>query len=165
MPEPWLWLGHTTNTDMAVRTLIWWPYVLKFDCVSNLNDPSTVGLIKPVLRTLNYSVNTYIHNEEVEPTPGIGEVLDKAVCDPLQQHLQDENIGEDLVCILQHCFDVLPLLDVNVLKCLRRIDAIKLCHFDPRSELRLFICKAHSGVVYSLTCRWQTATPSVVIHS
>lgn len=126
------------------------------------------GVIKSVLKTLNYSVNTYIHNEEVEPTPGIGEVLDKAVCDPLQQHLQNENIGKDLVCILQHYFDGLLLLDVNVLKCLSRKDAIKLFHLDPCSERRLLICKAHSGVVYSLTCRlwsvWQTTPPNVVIH-
>lgn len=70
-------------------------------------------------------MNTYIHNEEVEPTPGIGEVLDKAVRNPLQKHLQNENIGEDLVCILQHYFDGPSLLDVNVLKCLSRTEVIK----------------------------------------
>lgn len=93
--------------------------------MTSFSTPSTGDVIKSVLKTLNYSVNTYIHNEEVEPTPGIGEVLDKAVCDPLQQHLQDENIGEDLVGILQHRFDGPPLLDVNVLKCLSRKDVIK----------------------------------------
>lgn len=78
-----------------------------------------------MVSTSNDCVHTYIYDEEVEPTPGIGEILDKAVCDPLQQHLQDENIGEDLVCILQHRFDGPPLLDVNVLKCLSREDGIK----------------------------------------
>lgn len=87
-------------------------------------------------------MNTYIHDEEVKPTPGIGEVFDKAVCDPFQEHLQDENIGEDLVCVLQHYFDGLSLLDVNVLKCLSRTEAIKsadyviLC-----KEKRPFVCK------------------------
>ena len=45
----------------------------------------------------------------------------------------------------------------------------ELCHFDLCSELRLLMWKAHSGVVYGLTCRlWsvrQTAAPNVVIHS
>lgn len=59
---------------------------------------------------------TYVYDEEVEPAPGVGEVLDKAVCHPLQQHLQDEDVSEDLVCVLQHCFDGPPLLNVNVLK-------------------------------------------------
>lgn len=89
------------------------------------STPSEVDIIKSVLKSLSYSVNTYIHNEEVKPTPGVGEVFDKAVCDPFQEHLQDENIGEDLVCILQHYFDGLSLLDVNVLKRLSRTEAIK----------------------------------------
>lgn len=93
------------------------------------SSPSTVDDIKSILKSLNFSVNTYIHNEEVEPTPGIGEVLDKAVCNPLQKHLQNENIGEDLVCILQHYFDGLSLLDVNVLKCLSRTEVIKCANY------------------------------------
>lgn len=92
-------------------------------------SPSTVDDIKSVLETLHFSVNTYIHNEEVEPTPGIGEVLDKAVRNPLQKHLQNENIGEDLVCILQHYFDGPSLLDVNVLKCLSRTEVIKCANY------------------------------------
>lgn len=61
---------------------------------------------------------TYVHDEEVEPAPGVGEVLDEAVRHPLQQHFQDENVGEDLVGVLQDCLDGPPLLNVNVLKCL-----------------------------------------------
>lgn len=64
---------------------------------------------------------TYVYNKEVEPAPGVGEVLDKAICHPLQQHFQDEDISEDLVCVLQHCFDGPPLLDINVLKRLCRM--------------------------------------------
>lgn len=94
--------------------------------MTTFSTPCTADMIKSVLKTWNNFLNTYIHNEEVEPTPGIGEVLDKAVGDPLQQHLQDENIGEDLVRILQHCFDGPPLLDVNVLKCLSR-ERVKKC--------------------------------------
>jgi hypothetical protein len=60
--------------------------------------------------------NTYINNEEVQPTPGVGEVLLESVGHPLQQHLQDEDISEDFVCVLQHYLNGLPLLYVNVFK-------------------------------------------------
>lgn len=66
--------------------------------------------------------DTYVYNEEVEPAPGIGEVLDKAICHPFQQHFQNEDIGEDLVCVFQHCFDGPSLFDVNILKSLRRTE-------------------------------------------
>lgn len=106
------------------------------------STPSKVDIIKSVLKSLSYLVNTYIHNQEVKPTPGIGEVFDKAVCDPFQEHLQDENIGEDLVCILQHYFHGLSLLDVNVLKCLSRTEAIKCADYVILyKEKRLLVCK------------------------
>lgn len=62
---------------------------------------------------------TYIDDEEVEPAPVVGEVLLEAVGEPLEQHLQDEDVGEDLVGVLQHHLDHLPLLDVDVLKGLK----------------------------------------------
>lgn len=62
---------------------------------------------------------TYIDDEEVEPAPVVGEVLLEAVGEPLEQHLQDEDVGEDLVCVLQHHLDHPPLLDVDVLKGLK----------------------------------------------
>lgn len=62
---------------------------------------------------------TYVNDEEVEPTPGISEIFDEAVGHPLQQHLQDENVGKDLVSIFQDRLDISPTLDVNVLKSLR----------------------------------------------
>lgn len=61
---------------------------------------------------------TYVNDEEVEPAPGVGEILDEAVGHPLQQHLQDENVGEDLVRIFQDRLDGSPLLDVDVLESL-----------------------------------------------
>lgn len=60
----------------------------------------------------------YINDKEVEPAPGVGEILDEAVGHPLQQHLQDKNVGEDLVGIFQDCLDGSPSLDVDVLECL-----------------------------------------------
>lgn len=129
VPEPLLWSGDTSNKDTAIKTFTL-GYLVHFSMTLLLSKitcspPSKGDIITSVLKSLNYSVNTYIHDEEVKPTPGIGEVFDKAVCDPFQEHLQDENIGEDLVCILQHYFDGLSLLDVNVLKCLSRTEAVK----------------------------------------
>lgn len=63
---------------------------------------------------------TYIHNEEVQPTPGVGEILDETVGDPFQQHLQDKDVGENPVGVLQNDPDGLSLLDVHILKGLWR---------------------------------------------
>ena len=60
--------------------------------------------------------DTYSHDEEVQPAPGIGEELDEAIGCPLEQHLQDEDVGEDFISVLQDGTDGLPLLDVDVLK-------------------------------------------------
>ena len=59
---------------------------------------------------------TYIDNEEVQPTPGVSEVLDKAVGHPFEQHLQNEDVGENTISVLQNDFDRLPLLDVHILE-------------------------------------------------
>lgn len=59
---------------------------------------------------------THVHNEEVKPAPGVGEVHLEAVCHPLEQHLHDEDIGEDLVGVLQDGADDWALLNVDVFK-------------------------------------------------
>lgn len=59
---------------------------------------------------------THVHDEEVEPAPGVGEVHLEAVGHPLEQHLNDEDVGEDLVSVLQDGLDGGPLLNVDVLK-------------------------------------------------
>ena len=43
---------------------------------------------------------TYIYNEEVQPAPSVGEILVKPIGHPLEQHLQDEDVGEHLVSVL-----------------------------------------------------------------
>lgn len=72
---------------------------------------------------VNYSAKafrcTYVHNEEVQPTPGIREILHKAIGHPFQQHLQDEDVCENPVGILQDDTDGLPLLDIHILKGLK----------------------------------------------
>jgi len=62
--------------------------------------------------------DTYSHNEEIQPAPGVGEELDESIGAPFQQHLQDENVREDLVCVLQDGPDGFPLFYVNILKSL-----------------------------------------------
>lgn len=59
---------------------------------------------------------TYVHNEEVQPTPSVGEVFDETIRDPFQQHLQDEDVRENPVRVLQNDPDGFPLLNVHILK-------------------------------------------------
>lgn len=68
--------------------------------------------------TEEFHGRTYINNEEVQPAPGICEIFGKSIRHPLQQHLQNEDVGEDFVCKLQYRFNGLPLLNVDVFKCL-----------------------------------------------
>lgn len=64
------------------------------------------------------NVKTYINNEEVQPAPSVGEVGLETIRNPFQKHLNDKNIGEDLICIFQNDFNHSSLLNVNILKCL-----------------------------------------------
>ncbi len=41
--------------------------------------------------------STHSDDDEVEPAPGVGEVLFKPVGGPLDEHLEDEDDSEDLV--------------------------------------------------------------------
>lgn len=61
---------------------------------------------------------TYINNKEVQPAPGVCEILGVSICHPLQQHLQNEDVGEDFVCELQNDFNGLSLLNVDIFKSL-----------------------------------------------
>lgn len=60
--------------------------------------------------------HTHVHDEEVEPAPGVGEVHLEAIGHPLEQHLQHEDVGEHLVGVLEQNLDGLPLLQVDVLE-------------------------------------------------
>lgn len=62
------------------------------------------------------SGGTHVDDEKVEPAPGIGEVNLEAVGHPFEKHLNDEDVGKDLVCILQDGADHAPPLDVDVLE-------------------------------------------------
>lgn len=74
---------------------------------------------------------THIHDEKVEPAPVVGEIFLEAVCDPLEEHLQHKDVGEDLVGGLQHHLHHFPLLDVDIFKRLqqRREDGVRRCNY------------------------------------
>lgn len=59
---------------------------------------------------------THVHNEEVKPAPGIGEVHLEAIGYPLEQHLHDEDVSENLVRVLQDAADDSPLLNIDILE-------------------------------------------------
>lgn len=46
-------------------------------------------------------LTTHVHNEEVEPAPGIGEVVFEAIGHPLEQHLKHKDKGKHSVGIFQ----------------------------------------------------------------
>lgn len=59
-------------------------------------------------------MSTYVDNQKVKPAPVVGEIFLEAICNPLEEHLQHKDIGEDLVGVLQHHFYHFSLLDVDV---------------------------------------------------
>ena len=77
--------------------------------------------------------HTYIHNEEIQPTPVVCKVFLKAISSPLQEHFQDEDVCENLVGILKNNFDHFSLFYVNVFKCLSE-NKIK------PSQKRMYLC-------------------------
>ena len=70
--------------------------------------------------------NTYDNDDEVEPAPGVSEVLLEAVRHHLDDHLKDEDDGESTVGVVQTDLEPLSLTDVNVLH--------RLPHIKPRSH-------------------------------
>lgn len=66
------------------------------------------------------SIKTYINNEEVQPAPSVREVGLEAIRNPFQEHLNDKNVGEDLISIFENDFNHSSLLNVNILKRLIR---------------------------------------------
>lgn len=62
--------------------------------------------------------NTYINDEKIQPTPCVGEIDFETIGYPFQKHLDDEHIGEDLICIFEDDFNRSPLFNVYILKCL-----------------------------------------------
>lgn len=50
----------------------------------------------------NYSKEDYHDNNEVEPTPSVGEILLESEGEPLDQHLEEEDNGEDTVHVVQN---------------------------------------------------------------
>lgn len=64
--------------------------------------------------------DTYSHDEEVQPAPGIGEVTLKAVGHPFEQHLKHKDEREHPVGVLQQGLYRGLLVKVNIFKDLER---------------------------------------------
>ena len=112
LPTPW----HSQDAPLR-------PADSRFPVLLSLGLSSFSHWQRAPPSSLPFRGHTYVHNEEIEPAPGIGEVLLEAIGHPLEQHLQHEDVGEHLVGILQQDLDGLPLLQVDVLEGLQtRVD-------------------------------------------
>ncbi len=67
-------------------------------------------------------VFSYHHNHKVQPTPGVGKVLDKAQSQPLDAHFKEEHNGEDTIHVVEDVLQSWPILEVDVLKSLLTIN-------------------------------------------
>ena len=63
-------------------------------------------------------VMTYGNDDEIEPTPRVGEVLLKSVRAHFNDHFADENHCERFVHILQNHLEYFPLRQIDVFNCL-----------------------------------------------
>jgi len=55
-------------------------------------------------------------DDEVQPTPGVREVVLESKGEPLDEHLQEENDGEDLVHVVEDFLQHGALVQVDILK-------------------------------------------------
>jgi len=86
-----------------------------------------------LLRQFNYSVSlyewegvfTYCDDDEVQPTPGVCEVLLEAVRRLFDQHLNDEDHRERTIHLLHRSLQHPPLLQIFVLDRLSRMQEVK----------------------------------------
>lgn len=121
-------LGHkshrgTGNTQRPEGFSLFW----ELPDIGIVQSTTQLGFEEEPSQAEGRGEDTYSHDEEIQPAPGVGEEFHKSIGTPLQQHLQDENVSEHLVCILQDGPDGFPLLDVNILKSLE-ITRCK-CHY------------------------------------
>ena len=65
------------------------------------------------------SPQTHHHDDEVQPAPGVGEVLDEAQSQPLDDHLHGEDHSKDSVHVVEDVLQDRPLRQVNVLSSLK----------------------------------------------
>lgn len=63
---------------------------------------------------------THVHNQKVQPAPVVGKIFLEAVSNPLEEHFQHKDVGENFVSIFQDHFDDFSPLDVDIFKCLQK---------------------------------------------
>ena len=83
---------------------------------------SLLSNIEPNISQYTFEVEhfTYHHDDKVQPTPGVGEVLDEAEGEPLNHHLHGEYHSEDPVHIVEDVLQHRPLSQVNILGRLKK---------------------------------------------
>ena len=73
--------------------------------------------IQPDFQSRNLSrFATYANDDEIQTGPGAGKVPPEAKCNPLEDHLDGEQDGEDHVHDLQDEHQLLVVLQVDVLE-------------------------------------------------
>lgn len=97
------------------------------------------------------NMKTYVNNEEVQPAPSIGEVGLETIRNPFQEHLNDKNVGEDLICIFEYDFNHSSLLKVNILKCLIREEENMSSDLKAAPPLRKNSLSAYQHISLQLT--------------
>ena len=61
-------------------------------------------------------VSTYHDDDKVEPAPGVGEVVLESECQPLDEHFNEEDDGEDAVHVVKNVLQDRSLRQVNILQ-------------------------------------------------
>lgn len=63
---------------------------------------------------------TYSNDDEVQPTPGVREVMFESIGKPFEEHLKQKDNGEHLVHIFQNESQYKSVLQVNIFKRLKQ---------------------------------------------
>ena len=61
----------------------------------------------------------YHDDDEIEPTPGVGEVVLEAQRQPFDEHFDEEDDGEDAIHVVEDVLQDRTLRQVDVLQCLQ----------------------------------------------
>jgi hypothetical protein len=59
-------------------------------------------------------MSTHHDDDEVKPAPGVSEIRFEAERQPFDQHLEEEDDGEDTVHVIQDVLQDGPMLEMNV---------------------------------------------------
>ena len=99
---------------------------------------------------------THHHDDEVQPAPGVGEVLDEAQGEPLDHHLHGEDDSEDPVHVVEDVLEDRPLSQVDVLRSLKETERLREAEWEEwrltraRLLMRIMAMTAVSKYLFSI---------------